>query len=216
LALEIIHHVIGPMQNNAYIIFDNVTNEAAVIDPGMGSEILVKEIKNLNLDLKSLLLTHAHFDHVACVDYLLREFDSQIEIGLHPDDLPLLINGAGAKEFGIDLNINFKPTLELHAGKFIHIGDDSLSVIHTPGHTPGHVTFYSKSLDAAFCGDLIFYHSIGRTDLKGSDFSKLMNSIKSEIFSLPPQTVLYNGHGPETTVKEEIANNPFLNKKSVE
>ena len=86
-------------------------------------------------------------------------------------------------------------------------------VFHTPGHTPGHVTFYAEEIQAAFCGDLIFYHGVGRTDLNGSDFYKLKNSIIEKIYTLPPDTILYNGHGQPTTVIEEINNNPFIKKE---
>lgn len=210
LNLEIIHHIAGPLQNNCYIVFDKETLDSVIIDPGFGPENLINDIKNNGLNLNAILLTHAHFDHVSGIDKILNDINVSIPIALHKDDLNLLQDGGGAKDFGLDLIFKFKPSMELIEGQNIKVGNDSLSVLHTPGHTPGHVTFYSKSLDAAFCGDLIFYHSVGRTDLVYSDNNHLINSIRTKIYTLPPQTILYNGHGLETTVAEEIKNNPFV------
>jgi glyoxylase-like metal-dependent hydrolase (beta-lactamase superfamily II) len=119
-------------------------------------------------------------------------------------------SGGGSKEFGFDLDVGHPPNTLLSDQESLTFSDIHLTILHTPGHTSGHVTFHLPLNTTAFCGDLIFFHGVGRTDLSNGDEDQLANSIRGKIFTLPNETLLYPGHGPETSVEEEMANNPFL------
>jgi glyoxylase-like metal-dependent hydrolase (beta-lactamase superfamily II) len=129
---------------------------------------------------------------------------------MHPDDLPVWRAGGGGRSFGFSIDPGPDPSVPLVHGQLLHLGDETLEVRHTPGHSPGHVVFYSPTAGVLFCGDLIFHRSVGRTDLPGSSAQKLVHSIHTQVYTLPPATRLLCGHGPDTTVAEEIAENPFV------
>lgn len=203
-------HILGPLQNNSYLIADKSTREAVIIDPAIGSHSLVDILRNSNLKLTQIWITHAHFDHAAGVSQLLKEIGNHIKVGMHPLDTPLWKSGGGAQDLGFQINLGPLPDLCLADQQILEIGESSIQVIHTPGHTPGHVVFYCEQQFVAFVGDLIFYHSIGRSDLKGGNQDTLLTSIREHILTLPLQTLLLSGHGKETTVSEEMKNNPFL------
>ena len=210
MTLTISTFILGPIENNTYLIADEGSKIAAVIDPSVASKELLQKIKDNDWHLEYILVTHAHFDHIGGVKWLKGQFDHNIKVALHPADLAIWQAGGSAKEFGFDFNAGGDPDLMLEDNLVIKLGSTSIEVFHTPGHTPGHVTFSIKNEFAAFCGDLIFYHGIGRTDLKISNEDDLMKSIEEKIFKLDLKTKLYPGHGPATTVQEEIENNPFF------
>ena len=210
MPLLISTYVLGPIENNTYLIEDSASRKAALIDPSSASEKILNDINENNLILEYLLITHAHFDHIGGVRWFTNHFNNNIKIALHASDLPLWNKGGGAKDFGFDLQVGRDPDLLISDGQVLTLGDTSIQVLHTPGHTPGHVTFLAEDDLAAFCGDLIFYHGIGRTDLAEGSTTKLMASIRDKIFSLNPNTTLFPGHGRSTTVREEKENNPFL------
>ena len=155
-------------------------------------------------DLKSILITHAHFDHIGGVKWFIAQSKQKPIVALHAADLDLWREGGGSKDFGFDLKVGSEPDLFLQDNQIISLGKISIKVMHTPGHTPGHVTFLIAEDLAAFCGDLIFYHGVGRTDLKMSNEEDLRLSITEKIFTLDPKTKLYPGHGRATTVLEEF------------
>ena len=202
--------VLGPIENNTYLIADEDSKIAAVIDPSIASRELLRKIKDSNWHLEYILVTHAHFDHIGGVKWLKGQFSHNIKVALHPADLELWRSGGSARDFGFDFDAGEDPDLMIDNNQIIKLGSTSIKVLHTPGHTPGHVTFLIENSLAAFCGDLIFYHGIGRTDLKISNEDDLMKSIKEKIFNLDPKTTLYPGHGPTTSVQEELENNPFF------
>lgn len=202
--------VLGPIKNNTYLLADLDSGKAAVIDPSAPSKELFNKLQTDGLFLEAILITHAHFDHIGGVKWLKKQFDHTITVALHQEDLDLWRQGGGSKDFGFDLDTSEPPNQILKDNDSIQIGSQKMIALHTPGHTPGHVTFYLPAEQLAFCGDLIFYHGVGRTDLSHSDESKLLESIRDKIFSLPPQTLLYPGHGQKTSVAEEKENNPFL------
>jgi glyoxylase-like metal-dependent hydrolase (beta-lactamase superfamily II) len=131
-------------------------------------------------------------------------------VALHPADYPLWRMQGGAPLFGMRIDPRPEPTVELKPGMVMRLGPVTFEVRHTPGHTPGHVIFYCPQAGIAFCGDVIFRNSIGRTDLPGGSHAALLNSIQSQVLSLPDDTKLYSGHGEVTTVGEERIGNPFL------
>ena len=201
--------IIGSLQNNCYLIYDARTKAATVIDPPEAVGQVVTFIQKNQLSVDKVLVTHAHFDHILGCRALRDEFPSA-KIFLHPDDRNLWSKKGNAERFGFAAPDLPQPDHWLRHEEIILLGSGLLQVRHTPGHTPGHVVFYAQSLGCVFCGDLIFRRSVGRTDLPGGDFTQLKQSIETQIFSLPDETLLNSGHGPSTTVGEEKMGNPYV------
>lgn len=210
MTLTIETYVLGPIENNTYLIIDESESVASVIDPAAPSREMVETIKKNNLKLQNIWLTHAHFDHISGVKWLRKQFTHHIDVALHQADLELWQNGGGAADFGFDFDPGEIPDVVIHNQQSFFLGSYEFEILHTPGHTHGHVTYYCPNESIAFCGDLIFFHGIGRTDLDVSNEMNLFRSIKEKIFALPDETVLYPGHGIKTSVSEERMNNPFL------
>jgi hydroxyacylglutathione hydrolase len=208
--MQINKFVLGPFQNNSYLISSRESGECVSIDPAIGSQILIKEIRKNNLKLSQIWITHAHFDHIAGVQKIVNEFGQLISIFIHPLELQLWEEGGGAKELGIEIDLNPAKTNPLSDNQEINFGRYHFKILHTPGHTSGHVVFYCAQENVAFCGDLIFRNSIGRTDLKDGNYEQILTSIKTRILTMPDETRLLSGHGPETTVGQEKRENPFL------
>jgi hydroxyacylglutathione hydrolase len=204
---EIFRYVLGPLENNVYLLVDPESQEAALIDPSFDVEQIQDEIKAKGCHLGLVLLTHAHFDHIAGVTLAA----PPAVVGLHPADLDLYRESGGARRFGLSVVPGPEPGLVLSHAQIVKVGAVELEVRHTPGHTPGHVIFVCQAANTAFCGDLIFAGSVGRTDFAGGSHAQLLESIRQQVFTLPKETRLLPGHGPETTVAEEMASNPFLN-----
>jgi glyoxylase-like metal-dependent hydrolase (beta-lactamase superfamily II) len=203
-------YILGPLENNSYLIFDEDSRTAYVVDPSFDPQPILETIHQEQLTLKAILLTHAHFDHLGGAGQLVKMLPAPIQIALSPKDAALYKNTGGASQFSYSLGELPKPTMALNAGQFLPLGQDQMEIREVPGHTPGHILIHVPSLKAAYCGDLIFHHSIGRTDLPGGDYRQLLQSIRTQVFTLPPETTLFPGHGPSTTVAEEMAHNPFL------
>jgi hydroxyacylglutathione hydrolase len=208
--LEIAPLVLGPFATNTYLIADSATGEAAVIDPAWDGHLIAAEARQRDLHISQIWITHAHFDHIGGAGALAHGLDTPALIALHPDDRPLLENQGGAALFGFSLPASPAPTLNLAQDMDLQLGRIIFKVFHTPGHSPGHCVFYCAEAGVCFCGDLIFQDSVGRTDLLGGDQQALVNSIRSQIYSLPDETRLLPGHGPETTVGQEKRTNPFV------
>jgi hydroxyacylglutathione hydrolase len=210
MALDFLCLTLGPLENNTYLLADSAIRQAVVIDPSFGSSAVLDTLAKRGWQLAAIWLTHAHFDHIAGVSELAQAFQPGLPIALHPADLPLYQLAGGAALFGYDLPTPPKPTVLLEHNQELVIGEHKIHVLHTPGHSPGHVVFSVADEEVVFCGDLIFYRGVGRTDLPGSSHEALLQSIRTHIFTLPPATLLFSGHGPETTVGDEIKENPFL------
>ncbi len=201
------------IQENTYLIFDDQSREAVIIDAGnqfpKEDQLLFKTIADLELTVTRLLNTHAHIDHIignaACYEKY------QLFPEIHPDEVFTFEKTLQTSMlWGIDLSLSPKPKSTLIANDFITLGNEKLEILFTPGHSQGHVSFYSCAQHMIFSGDVIFYNSIGRTDLPGGNIAILEHTIQKEIYTLPPQTIIYSGHGEKTTVKEEMQNNPFV------
>ncbi|CCH48534.1 MBL fold metallo-hydrolase [Pseudodesulfovibrio piezophilus] len=203
--MEIKNFPLGPLQTNCYLLYDD--SEALVIDPGGDPTQLTDFVKEHALTITHILNTHLHFDHTYGNKVLSERTGAPILCGEH--DLPLLENELGrGGTFGL-------PEVEPYEAEIIEPGEHtfgnfSCTVFHTPGHSAGSLTFHFPDAQAAFVGDLIFYRSIGRTDFPGGDLEVLKNSVKEYIFTLPPETLLLSGHGPETSVADEMHHNPFF------
>ena len=198
--------IVGEFQANCYIVADENKN-GIVVDPGGEAEEILATIARNKLRIFYIVATHAHIDHIACLEEV-RKFTGARFL-LHPDEISFLENP--------DLNLSsllqnprrFSPPDRLVRNKDkIIAGDIELEVIHTPGHTPGSICL--RKDDIIFTGDTIFYRGVGRTDFPGGDFDLLRKSIKERIFSLPENTKIFPGHGPETEVGQEKMTNPFV------
>lgn len=209
--LEIVTFVLGPVQTNAYLIADPDTGAAVAIDPAWDGGTIFREAQRRGWRIGSIWLTHAHFDHLGGAGQVADLSSPPPPVALHPADYPLWRAQGGAGWFGMHIDPGPEPTIDLAHNQILHLGAYELEVRHTPGHTPGHVVFYCHTAGVVFCGDLIFEGSIGRTDLPGGDYDILISSIQAQILSLPDETRLLSGHGPETTVGAERLENPFLN-----
>lgn len=205
----------NPLGVNTYVLSDE-TGECVVIDPASfypdEREQLVNYLLDNELRIKYILNTHLHFDHIFGINLLVERFGTKVLC--HSDDLFLLNNIDKQMEaFGLSGDrSDFKPDIDeyLTDNQIILFGNQSIRVFYTPGHSPGSVSFFHESQGCVFCGDLLFYAGVGRTDLPGGSYEQLSDSIQSRIFTLPDSTVVYPGHGPSTTVGFEKRNNPFI------
>jgi glyoxylase-like metal-dependent hydrolase (beta-lactamase superfamily II) len=195
------------MDNNTYVVEDEATGAAAVIDPAFGSERVLAFIQSRGLRLEWVLNTHAHLDHVVLNGAFVEATGATLAI--HPNELPMLrATREQASWFGVEPPEFVEPGRLLADGDTVRVGDAVLDVAHTPGHSAGSVCFVAPGL--AIVGDVLFAGSIGRTDLPGGDMDTLLASIRTQLFTLDPATRVLAGHGPETTVLEERLHNPFV------
>jgi hydroxyacylglutathione hydrolase len=208
--VEIIPLILGPVATNAYLVGDPLSHSAVIVDPAWDGELIVEEANRHNWHIEQIWLTHAHFDHIGGIAGILKSIKIAPKIALHPADMPLYSANGGASLFGMRIGAPPEPTVSLKHGQILTLGDQAFEVRHCPGHTPGHVVFYCAAEKVVFCGDVIFWGSIGRTDLPGGDYATLIRSIQSQILTLPNETRLLSGHGGETTVGVERRDNPFL------
>jgi glyoxylase-like metal-dependent hydrolase (beta-lactamase superfamily II) len=204
---EVICLTNGVYQENCYILSDPDVHRAVLIDPGEEADLFLRRIETAELELEGIWLTHAHIDHVMGVRAIVERTSAPVY--LHPSDRPLYDSVAQQGAWlGVRADAPPPPDHEIEAGDTLTLGSLSFTVRHVPGHSPGGVAFVGHGM--AFAGDALFAGSIGRTDLPGGNTETLLASIRSELFTLPDDTVVYPGHGPETTVGREKATNPFL------
>jgi hydroxyacylglutathione hydrolase len=197
----------GVFQENCYIVSDPTTLDAILVDPGEEVDLFLRRIEYEQLTLRAIWLTHAHLDHVVGVGGVVDA--TGVPVYLHPDDRPLY---DGVEQQGAWLGVGAEkpppPNRELANGDTLGVGMCSFEVRHAPGHSPGGVAFVGSGI--VIVGDTLFAGSIGRTDLPGGDAGALLASIRNQLMSLPDETVVYSGHGPETTIGHERRTNPFL------
>ena len=208
-AAEVLSFEGGAFQQNTVLVACADGRTAVLVDPGAATDRALREARARGLTVAAILLTHAHLDHIEGVAVAKRETGAPIH--LHPADRVLYDNAwSQASAFGVSCEPLPPPDLELVPGETLHFGGSALRVDFAPGHAPGHVVFVLADEGVAIVGDVIFRGSIGRTDLPGGDYRVLMESIRRAVLTLPPDTRLYPGHGPDTTVALERATNPFL------
>ena len=197
----------GQFVENCYLVIDEGSRECVVIDPGEEAGLILRRITEAGVRPVAIWVTHAHLDHVMGVPRLSRETGAPIY--LHPADRDLydhVIQQGLA--FGIRVESLPPPDREFVPGETVRVGTVGFTVRHAPGHSPGSVCLVGDGV--VFTGDVLFAGSIGRTDLPGADFDTLIRSIERELLVLPDSTMVYSGHGPETTVGRERGTNPFL------
>jgi hydroxyacylglutathione hydrolase len=201
--------VVGPLQTNCYILGDEKSKDAVVVDPGGDFEEIEQELRNLSLKVRYIVLTHGHFDHTDALAKLKKATGAEVLI--HAADANMLSSSGRVQPFFLETETEACPAdRTLTEGEKIRFGQYELEVLHTPGHTPGGISLVVDKM--IFVGDTLFCGSVGRTDLPGGSYEQLMHSIRSKLLSRPDEYLVYPGHGPSSTIGEERESNPFLNE----
>lgn len=207
--MQIIHMELGPLGTNSYIIFDEETKKAAVIDPAFHGAFIYKQLQEHGLTLEAILLTHGHADHIGGLEELRALTGAPVYVG--EGDLPMISNAnMNLSAFmGKDV-VCQEPEHLIADGDTLNIGNTTWHVLTTPGHSKGGVCFYNKENGVVFTGDTLFRCSIGRTDLYGGFYEQLIESIEEKLMTLPDEVQVYPGHGPSTDIGTERRCNPYI------
>ncbi|MGH2535976.1 MAG: MBL fold metallo-hydrolase [Candidatus Promineifilaceae bacterium] len=199
----------GLYQTNCYLLVSEQERVVAVVDPAWDGSIIASHVSKAGWRVSHILLTHPHLDHVGGLAEL-KEL-SGAPVYLHPEGAEMLARAAvSARLQGLELRQPAPADHALSDGQRLQVGQVSLETIYAPGHAPGHVCFYAAEHQLLFAGDVLFQDSIGRTDLPGGDYKRLMASIRGRLLTLPDETAVLSGHGPATTIGRERRSNPFL------
>ncbi|HEU5310504.1 MAG TPA: MBL fold metallo-hydrolase [Candidatus Eisenbacteria bacterium] len=203
---------VGPLDNNLYLLTVTGSRDAIVVDPSLESEHVLDTIQSRRLTVRKILLTHAHIDHIVMVKAFHEA--TQAPVWLHEGDRLFYERAeAQALSMGFEWPGNVPVARWIEDGEEVGISGLEVRAIHTPGHSPGSVTFVTS--EGLIAGDVLFQGSVGRTDLPGGDWNTLLRTIRSRIFPYPDGTVVYPGHGPLTTVGQEKATNPFVGAQAL-
>jgi hydroxyacylglutathione hydrolase len=200
---------VGPFQENCYIVGDEESGAGVLVDPGDEAARIALAVEQTELEIQSIIVTHAHIDHVGAVGALVDEYACPVL--MHTEAEPMLSH-LPTQAMMMGLKFGKVPTVDRNIGdgEVLEVGALRLSSLYTPGHAPGHLSFYVADEGFVLSGDAIFAGSIGRVDLPGGDMGLLMRSINEKLMTLPDETRVYPGHGPQTTVGNERVSNPFL------
>ena len=198
--------VVGPFGSNCYIVGSESGKEGMIIDPGDEAGVILEKVKDSGLEIKSIVLTHGHIDHIGALKEVKKATGA--EVAIHADEADSLQEQPLSTLLGLSYPTPPPADRSLQDGDSIEIGDLHFSALHTPGHSPGGICLLGQGV--VFSGDTLFNYGIGRTDLPGGNYNQLMNSIHTRLMTLPDDTTVYPGHGPETTIGAERRGNPFL------
>jgi hydroxyacylglutathione hydrolase len=214
--LQIKVFTFNPFYENTYILYDE-TGKAVIVDPGCYEreerEELMDFVRAEHLQVTDLVNTHCHIDHVLGNEFVKTTF--KVPLSIHQKEVSVLKSvQAYAPSYGFAGYQASEPDQFLEDGKFLQVGNERLKILFVPGHSPGHVVFYHEESKTCIAGDTLFQGSIGRTDLPGGDHATLLNAIKSVMFTLPEDTIVFPGHGPETSIGVEKEHNPFVGKRA--
>ena len=203
--------ILGAYQTNCYILRENEADrDCLIVDAGLQAGELIDFLREHKLNPVAVVLTHGHADHIAGV-VVLRENFPDIKVYIHKLDGKMLTAAKDNLSAMAGVSFSTEPAdFSLEEGTIIEQAGIKLKVLHTPGHTPGGISLYAKADGIIFVGDTLFANSVGRTDIPGGNMTQLIKGIKEKLFALPDETVVYPGHGPQTTIAQEKAHNPFL------
>lgn len=199
----------GALQANTYLAVDEKTNEGFIVDPGGYNKVLTKEVRDNDVNIKYIILTHGHSDHICGVNEHKAEFPDA-KIVVYKDEEAMLENPNLNQSPGFGVPYSTKADILVSDGDELKVGDVTLKFIHTPGHTEGGMCIYVKEAKALFSGDTLFRQSIGRTDFPGGSYKEIMDSIRKKLFLLPDDTNVFPGHMGMTSIGFEKENNPFV------
>jgi glyoxylase-like metal-dependent hydrolase (beta-lactamase superfamily II) len=197
---------VGSFEANCYIVGSESSKDGMIIDPGAEAKVVLRKVKDLGLEIKTIVLTHGHIDHIGALKEVKKATGA--EVAIHTDEAESLQEQPLSKLFGLSHPAPPPADRLLQDGDSIDIGELHFLVLHTPGHTPGGICLMGEGV--IFSGDTLFNCGVGRTDFPGGDYSQLMNSLHTKLMILPDNTIVYPGHGPETTIGTERGENPFL------
>ncbi|MDR9459672.1 MAG: MBL fold metallo-hydrolase [Dehalococcoidia bacterium] len=201
---------LGPFLANCYIVGSDGNGEGIIIDPVAEAETIMDNVRQLGLTIKLIIATHSHPDHIMALGQIKEETGAPF--AMHEAESAGMIASGMARVMGMFMSGSAeplpKPDMSLQDGEAIEVGDLSFTVLHTPGHSPGGISLYGHGM--VFVGDTLFNFSIGRTDFPGCSHQQLIESINSKLLTLPDETIVYPGHGPQTTIRAERQHNPFL------
>ncbi|BBL58269.1 MBL fold metallo-hydrolase [Methylomonas koyamae] len=206
---------VTPYQQNCTLLICEHSNKAALVDPGGDINLLLEEVQNQGVELESLLLTHGHLDHVGGTAELAAKLSLPIIGPQLEDDFWIKLLPEQCRMFGFPESAGFTPQRWLNDGDTVKVGDEVLQVIHCPGHTPGHVVFFSETERLALVGDVLFKGSIGRTDFPKGDYQTLIDSIVNKLWPLGEDIKFIPGHGPMSTFAAEMRSNPYVGRYAV-
>ena len=196
---------VGAFITNCYLVYDN--DKAIIIDPGDDAERIVDALNQRKVVIQKIILTHGHIDHIRALPEVKKA--TRAPVYIHPDDANMLVEAKANLSFYHDIAFATDAADELLAeGDEFEVGRFKFRVLHTPGHSPGGISLVSDGV--VFSGDALFFGSIGRTDFPGSDHQTLIKSIQNKLLTLPPETSVFPGHGPQTTIGQEKTVNPWL------
>ena len=199
----------GALQANTYLAVDEKTYEGFIVDPGGYNKVLTKEVRDNDVNIKYIILTHGHSDHICGVNEHKAEFPDA-KIVAYKDEEAMLENPNLNQSPGFGVPYSTKADILVSDGDELKVGDVTLKFIHTPGHTEGGMCIYVKEAKALFSGDTLFRQSIGRTDFPGGSYKEIMDSIRKKLFLLPDDTNVFPGHMGMTSIGFEKENNPFV------
>ena len=201
---------LGPFLANCYIVGSDRNGEGIIIDPVAEAETIMANVRQLGLTIKLIIATHSHPDHIMALGQIKEETGAPF--AMHEAESAGMIASGMARVMGMFMSGSAeplpKPDMSLQDGEVIEVGDLSFTVLHTPGHSPGGISLYGHGM--VFVGDTLFNFSIGRTDFPGCSHQQLIESINSKLLTLPDETIVYPGRGPQTTIRAERQHNPFL------
>lgn len=216
--------IVGPMFTNAYVVSIG-KKECVLIDPGADAAVILQRLETMNLIPQAILFTHGHIDHTSAARSIVHHYadrDQKVSIGIHRDDSRFLgeesphanmelFSSLGENALSaLDTFDHDVPEPEFYFTDGDFLLDSDLQVIHTPGHSPGSICFYSEARQVVFSGDTLFFNTIGRSDFPGGDSDKVLESVEKRLFELPDETRVFPGHGPLTTIEREKMNNPLV------
>lgn len=199
----------GALQANTYLAVDEKTNEGFIVDPGGYNKVLTKEVRDNDVKIKYIILTHGHSDHICGVNEHKAEFPDA-KIVAYKDEEAMLENPNLNQSPGFGVPYSTKADILVSDGDELKVGDVTLKFIHTPGHTEGGMCIYVEEAKALFSGDTLFRQSIGRTDFPGGSYKEIMDSIRKKLFLMPDDTNVFPGHMGTTSIGFEKENNPFV------